>query len=166
LLNLLLTVAVIRRLRQHGERLAAYVLPASVDPPGPAIGASIGDFSAVTTDGSVLSRAEVAGATIGFFTPDCEPCQRLVPRFVAHAAATPDERDRTVAVVVGRAVDCEPTVRALTPVARVVVEEAGIGPLQAAFGVGGFPLVVRVAADLTVLDSGADVVAMDLAGRP
>jgi thiol-disulfide isomerase/thioredoxin len=175
MLNLLLTMAVIRRLRQHDELLATGGLPPlAAGEPGPEVGESIGDFTAVATDGSVLSRADVADATVGFFTPDCEPCRRLVPTFKAYAEANPDRRDRTIAVVVGRAADCAQTVRTLTAVSRVVVEPPGVGAMQAAFRISEFPSVVRVTTDLviretgadpTILASGDDVVAVEAAGR-
>ncbi|MEV4176855.1 TlpA disulfide reductase family protein [Nonomuraea sp. NPDC049709] len=147
LLNLLLTVGVIRRLRKQAASAAS--LPPMED--GLAIGEEIPEFAATTTDGEPISDALIDGpALVGFFSPSCEPCRELMPRFIDHARRTP----AAVLAVVVTDSDQEAVadVERLAEVARVVVE-APHGAIQGAFQVAGYPTVFEIGADRRVTDN-------------
>ncbi len=146
-LNLLLTFGVIRRLRLHSELIRAgrpgavndadIMLPAGAEP---------APFApATTTAGEPLTRNDLRGVLVGFFSHDCAGCRRQLPEFVTLVRSL--RRDRVVAVVVDGDADANrATLAALEPVARVVTEPRD-GPLQRAFAVLGFPAMGVLDAD-------------------
>ncbi|GAA3441501.1 TlpA family protein disulfide reductase [Planomonospora venezuelensis] len=151
LLNLVLVLGVVKRLRQHSELLAGsgHQAPATMPEPGGAIG----DFLAHTTGGAAVDRARLAGGTIvGFFSPGCAPCERKLPGFIRFAAA--DARP-VLAVVVASAEEAGPTAEALSATATVVVEGLD-GPVARAFGVDAFPTFCLVGDDHTIAAIGLD----------
>jgi hypothetical protein len=129
LLNLLLTFGVIRRLR---EQSATGKAPTPIlDPDGkpalvgdvPPAGAPIGDFTATTVDGDLISREGlVNGGTAVFLAADCGSCRENVPNLV----------------IDGRLADPADLVEEFAPLARVVVETRGAGVAEA-FGVSAIP---------------------------
>lgn len=152
LFNLILLLGVVRRLREHSERLAGgAAVPVPEGPMMPA-GETVGAFATAATDGAPVSSELFDGETlVGFFSPSCQPCKVQLPRFVAYAKSVPGGRERVLATVVigGPDEDPEPYVNALKDVARVVVEPHG-GTLYEAFDVTGFPAVGLVDASGTV----------------
>lgn len=153
LLDLLLTVGVIRRLR---------AAPGSAEPvEGVGLleaGEPVGAFEAedvrsdpVRIDGDTL---------VVFVSPTCQPCRRLRPQLVEHARALGD-RNRVLAVVVAQPTAAAADVAALEDVARVVVEPPG-GPIADAFEVSSYPALFRVV-DGTVRASGRTVAAVSRA---
>ncbi|TDD21523.1 TlpA family protein disulfide reductase [Nonomuraea diastatica] len=148
MVNLLLTVGVIRRLRQQAVRQ-------DFDEPmtrgGLAPGERIPEFAATTTKGEPISGELLGGpAMVGFFSAGCRPCKDLLPLFVERARQTPDA---VLAVVTaGSDEDPAPYVEQLAQVASVVSEEPQ-GPVQSAFKVAGYPTVFLIDADGTVADS-------------
>ncbi|MDL4776145.1 MULTISPECIES: peroxiredoxin family protein [Thermomonosporaceae] len=120
LLNLLLTLGVLRRLREQAGSGHASLFAL-----GP--GSTIGDFTALTTDDEPVSRDTLMGV-VAFFSAACDSCHELLPRFVEHARG--QGRENVLAIVGG---DDPETVRALTPVARVVQAEFDGGPVARAF---------------------------------
>jgi hypothetical protein len=141
LLDLLLTVGVIQRLRQHTEllnKLQAGPAMAMPDVMLPA-GSEVGEFAATTTDGTPVSRELLAGRTfVGFFTPGCQPCKEKLPTFLEAAPAFSGGREQVLAVVVAGPEEGAETTAQLNPVARVVLEPPD-GPVAKAFGTTGFP---------------------------
>ncbi|WP_412543948.1 TlpA disulfide reductase family protein [Longispora sp. K20-0274] len=141
LLNLFLSLGVIRRLREHTAALEE--LSAGGRRPGIIMdaGGTVGPFSAVATSGATVSGDLLGGrALVGFFSPSCEPCKEQVPLFVAYAR----EFDGTVlAVAAGAATEVGDLVATLDGVGHVVVE-ADNGPVQRAFGTRGFPAMCVV----------------------
>lgn len=155
LLDLLLTLGVIRRLREHERRLAE----AGSAPPRRRLdpGAPVGPFSATATDGSAVSADALAPrAVVAFFSPTCAPCAEQLPRFVDLVAALPGGPGQALAVVCGDLAQAGPLVAKLEPVARVVLEE-GLGPLATAFGVFAFPTLYVVDRDGAIRASGGSV---------
>ncbi|MEU4572835.1 TlpA disulfide reductase family protein [Nonomuraea sp. ATR24] len=145
LLNLALTAGLIRRLRQFDA-------PAR----GVPVGHPVGGFTAQDTEGRPVARELLTGPTlVGFFTPGCEPCEDLLPRFVARAGALPHDCLAVVHAV--RAEDAEGYAARLAGAARVVVEGPG-GPVQRAFQVAAFPAVFLVGGDGTVLAGDLDAI--------
>ncbi|MDF2705780.1 MAG: redoxin protein [Nonomuraea muscovyensis] len=147
LLNLLLTVGVIRRMRKQAASAAS--LPHLEE--GLAIGEKIPQFAATTTDGEPISDELIEGPSlIGFFSPSCQPCRELMPRFIDHARRTPAA---VLAVVVtDSAEEAVADVERLAEVARVVVE-APHAAIQSAFQVAGYPTVFEIGADGRVTDN-------------
>lgn len=151
-LDLILTLGVVKRLREHTELLSAVSGP----PPALAVGDEVGAFSAATVDGEPVSREALAdGTLVGFFSPSCRPCREKLPDFVRLARS--GGRSRTLAVVVGDAEEAVPFVTELRSVARVVVEQSSAEPVGAAFKAAAYPTVLRVGAD----DDGRLVVRQD-----
>lgn len=159
--NLLLCVGIIRRLREHTEILDAQLGDGGSNrSPAPmyAVGQTIGDFDATTVDGTAVSRATLTGTTmVGIFTIGCTPCQERLPLFVEQAAHR--DRAQVLAVVAGTPDDSADYVARLAAVARVVREDDD-GPVTTAFGVEGFPSFALVDADGVVLASGTKLGAL------
>ena len=141
-LNLVLTVGLIRRLRAQEAR------PQHAGPPTAlGVGAEIGDFTATTVDGEPVGRDDLTGL-VGFFSAGCDPCHELLPRFVEHAEGR--ARERVLAVVTGE--DRE-TVEALRPVARVITEDYD-GTVTSAFQNEWTPALYVIGSDHRVLATG------------
>ncbi|QIS07980.1 hypothetical protein [Nocardia arthritidis] len=139
-LDLLLTVGVIKRLREHTDLLSNRDRAPMIG-----VGEEIGEFEASTVDGERLSTELLGDETlVAFFSPSCGPCKEKLPKFVAYARAA--EIPRPVAVVVGAAHEAEEFVAALRPVARVVVESAD-GAMGTAFRAQAYPTVLKVGPD-------------------
>ncbi|MFB7178219.1 TlpA family protein disulfide reductase [Streptomyces sp. NPDC056257] len=139
LLNILLTVGVVKRLREHTEILAPIRQQAGIR-----TGDEVGDFQTVSVDGRPLERGSLADdSVVAFFAPDCQPCKVLLPEFVRFAEADESGRDRRMAVVIGTPEASQDLVALLNPVAHVVVEEP-LGPVGTAFRTSGTPTVLRV----------------------
>lgn len=152
LLNLVLTVGVIRRLREHTALLSERAGAADVMLD---VGEKPGDFSATTTDGERVSRETLIGEQlVGFLSPGCGPCKEILPRFVERAAVA--GRANALAVVAPGAEDADDLVAQLEPVARVVVERDD-DPVSRAFKVRGFPALCLLNADTVVTSSGTEV---------
>lgn len=150
--NLLLCVGIIRRLREHTELLGKQSGGVAAGPPMRAVGEIVGPFEADTVDGIAVGSALLAGTTmVGVFTPGCGPCKERLPQFVEHAATR--ERDRVLAVVAGTEEESAAYVAQLTSVALVVREDDG-GPVTTALDVRGFPSFALLDADGRVLASG------------
>jgi peroxiredoxin len=137
LLNLVLTLAVIRRLR---ERPAA---AGQAEGPAPPTILAAGErppaFEATTIDGGQISGELLAGepAVIAFFSTTCRFCLEKVPDFRAYVSGLADAR-RPIAVVNDDAERATELVAALSLFATVVVEPMD-GPIATAFMVTGFP---------------------------
>lgn len=154
LLNLALTAAVIRRLREHEQVLAGdAVLPAFPAAPMRAVGERIGAFDAVTVDDEHVTRETLLdGTMVGFFDPDCETCHEKLPGFVASARELPGGKSATLAVV-GAAEGADDLVRQLRQAARVTVEPR-LGEVQRAFDVRMFPAFCRLGSGQVVAAHG------------
>lgn len=154
LLNLVLTLGVIRRLREHTALLGRRSDPADEDhTPTLPVDAVVPDFTATTVDAVVVSRGSLASDTlVGFFSLGCDACDAMVPEFVDVAATMPGGRDRVLAVVEAFPGYDDPHSATLSEVAHVVVEPPGTPGLVAAFGVTAFPSVC-------IVDSAGRVVA-------
>src|SRR6266508_1061488 len=103
--NLIFSLGVIRRLREHTEILDR--LAAGGGAQGESVmlrpGETVGDFVATTMDGERVSRGALVGSTlVGFFSPDCAPCEERLPEFVDHAEHHPGGRRQVLAVIVAQ----------------------------------------------------------------
>ncbi|MCM6771892.1 TlpA family protein disulfide reductase [Nocardia sp. CDC159] len=139
ILNLILTVGVIARLREHTDLLSN-----RGEAPIIGIGEQVGEFETATVDGEPLRTDLLADETlVAFFSPTCAPCQAKLPKFVEHARATAAGTPRPVAVVVGAPEEATEFVAALRPVSRVVLDGTD-GTMAAAFQAHAFPTLVKV----------------------
>ncbi len=133
LLNLLLTLAVLRRLREAAARerdAASGVIGTGRTP---------GDFAATDTDGRAVGRADLTGRVlVGFFSTTCGACVEELPHFVARAGDMAGGRERVLAVVHGDRPATDEMAGRLADVARVVVEDPD-GPVGTAFEVRAYP---------------------------
>ncbi|MFE5332841.1 hypothetical protein ACFRCG_41305 [Embleya sp. NPDC056575] len=145
--NLLLTLGVIRRLRNPSSPPHGGHTPS--DPPahGLPLGARPELFTATTTDGEQVCDSDVYGM-VGFFSAHCTPCHTLAPGFAEQAKVM--GRDRVIAVIA----DADPELTAiLAPVARVIVEDYD-GAVQAAFHNSWTPWVYLLGRDRRVVAAG------------
>lgn len=141
-LDLVLTVGVIKRLREHTELLSSG--SSMAERSGIGLGEEIGAFATTTVDGEPLSRELLADEMlVGFFSSTCKPCKEELPKFVEYARARYGGRERSLAVVIGRPDESAAMVAALRPAAQVVLEKQG-GPVVTAFQLEAFPLVLKV----------------------
>ncbi|MFE3202456.1 TlpA family protein disulfide reductase [Embleya sp. NPDC059237] len=157
-LNLVFTLGVVKRLREHTEILATV----QGDPVRLEVGAEVGEFDTSTTAGKPLIRDLLPGPILfGFFSPTCEPCRDKLPRFVEYARREPGGRSSVIATVVGDAEAAARFAAELGPVAQVVVEDSG-GALGTALGIRAFPSVLRAERDaagrLVVVDDDVELV--------
>ena len=140
-LDLILTLGVIKRLREHTEMMSSMM---SGPKTSIGVGEEVGEFTTATVDGEPVGRESLGDdALVGIFSPTCEPCKAKLPHFVEFARNLPRGRDQVLATVVGDAELADELVATLQPVARVVVE-SGDGAVAAAFKAKGFPTVLRV----------------------
>ncbi|MER5420881.1 hypothetical protein [Streptosporangium roseum] len=158
-LNLILTLGVIRRLRDHTDRLGDLAQARPMPDPIIVPGSRPAAFAADTVDAEPITEAHLAGGgLVAFFSPTCGACEEWIPRFATAARALPDGRRRALAVVVAPAeADAAGMVAKLRDAAMVVVEEDK-GPLATAFKVFGYPAMCRLGEDGTVVSSGKDAV--------
>ncbi|MCO1653686.1 hypothetical protein [Pseudonocardia humida] len=166
-LDLLLTLGVVRRLREHTELLSAPRTDMSSDVI--AAGRRPAAFTAADADGVPVGLDDLAAdALLGFFTPSCPACTERLPDFLALAARVPGGRDKVVAVVAGGlgpdgsvAGEAADLVARLGGVARVL-PEAHDGPVSAAFQVVAYPSWVL----MDGAEVGASAVGMDRLPSP
>ncbi|MFG3556707.1 TlpA disulfide reductase family protein [Micromonospora sp. NPDC047557] len=145
-LDLVLTLGVLRRLREHSDLLTDPGR-ATTDPAQSRVGETVGDFRTTTVHGEPVSGDTLPdGTVVAFFTPGCEPCERELPRFATHARSVPAGRDAVLAVIVGAPQEAREYVAVLASVARVVVEDP-LGPVAAAFNTTAFPTLLRIGRD-------------------
>jgi hypothetical protein len=138
-LNLLLTLAVIRRL---GDLRSAQ--RSQHDPGLPAPGTPIGVFDTVDVSGATLSHHDVASgeSRVVFLMSGCGPCadvraalRRLAPesgRLLVFVAADPMNPETTEIL------------ESLPRWARVALTPTAGGPVAAAFHVSAFPAVLKI----------------------
>jgi thiol-disulfide isomerase/thioredoxin len=151
--NLLLTTAVVRRLRAHTEALAE--LGAARPGTTMAAGTQLTAFSATTVDDRTVSSEQLLDGPglVGFFSPDCRACREQLPIFIQHARTYPGDRSRVIAVVNGDAAQASHLLGPLGEVASVVVER-GRGGLSGRFRVEAYPTFYALDERLQVAAAG------------
>jgi hypothetical protein len=167
-LNLVLTLGVIRRLRHHSELLApsgsAPEHPSGPDIPVLEVGRRPAPFEVTTYDGATLTLDDLAGeALLGFFSPSCPSCRERVPEFLARHLERPADSGPAVAVITGHDQDSDDMAASLAEHV-IVVRQAPGGQLLNAFGVAGYPMVLLLGRDGTVAASGFDFTDFPAAG--
>jgi len=161
LLNLVLTVAVIRRLKEHTELINQGSLRSSApDEITLPAGSQVGDFRAVTGDDRVVTRDDLReGLLVAFFSPHCPSCEEQKPAFVRYAAGLPGGRDDVIAVLLGSPEELEGLRAELSGIAQIVIEPDVDGGMSKAFGLSGYPAFCLMGQDgvLAVTGFRADV---------
>ncbi len=156
IIDLLLTLGVVKRLRELGERQPT---PADNWTPvrGLVPGSTPAGFTAVTTEGVPVSLDSLMdGALVVFLSPHCKPCVAKVPEFIELAAALPDGKQRVLTVLTGEEPELSTLAARLEPVAHVVTEPFD-GPLTKAFGVQSLPVVYVLDGHQHVAASSPDI---------
>jgi hypothetical protein len=157
LLDLLLTLGLIKRVRTHAELLdkllnAAPASAPALEPGQLPAGAVVREFAATTSEGREIRRDSFDdGAVLAFFSTWCDTCAEQLPGFLTYAA--PLGRDRVLAVVHGDDEQLVDLVASLSKVAQVVVETEN-GPIARAAGVRAFPTMAVIDKDWRVTASG------------
>ncbi|GGM40184.1 TlpA family protein [Longimycelium tulufanense] len=143
-LDLLLTVGVIKRLREHTELLSGRGGgQVSLGP-----GDEVGKFSVTTVEGEPVHDDMINSETVvGFFSPTCGPCKEMLPKFVEYARGAPAGREQVLAVVAADGQqDAEavaPMLSTLAPVARVLTGRDA-DAVAGACKVRAFPALLRI----------------------
>jgi AhpC/TSA family len=140
LLDLVLTLAIIRRLRQHTVRLGE--LDSILRPsPGLEPGSPLPEFTAAT-GGESISTASLMGSTtiVIFLSADCNGWHEQLPAIQAYLRAG---AHHAIAVVGG---DDPELAGAFDGLAKVIVEDLQ-GPVQRAFRVRTYPSFVVAGPD-------------------
>ncbi|NEA31266.1 hypothetical protein [Streptomyces sp. SID13031] len=151
--DLLLTVALIRRLRQHLEQES--------ETSGPigglvAEGTHVAQFTAVTADGEAIGADMFRSGVIAFMSTTCKACTDQLPAFIGYLSDSGPGRDRTLAVVVGSDTpDGDHLVAELAQHAHVVREELD-GPIGIGFNARVFPAFYLLDDRLTIAGSSID----------
>ncbi|MEU9606423.1 TlpA disulfide reductase family protein [Streptomyces sp. NPDC048057] len=151
-LNLVLVLAVIRRLRRHEEerkiRTSRYENLTS----GPPTGEPLPAFTAVAVDGTQVTSDGLAGreAALTFLSTDCAVCVTAAGDLPEFARRTGMDAAQIVVVIAGS--DDAVAVEMTAPLAGVatVVREESAGPLSTRYEVQGTPTTVLVDPDGTV----------------
>ncbi|GIH06140.1 hypothetical protein Rhe02_42070 [Rhizocola hellebori] len=154
LLDLILTLGVIRRLREHTETLAQL---SSSGRDGIAPGTVVGDIHGRSITGTAIDRTFLTGGedtVIGFFSPGCGPCKALLPEYLSFVSDIPS---RVLTVIVGDHDAASEYVEALAGTGEIVVESPP-GAIAQALGVDGYPTICMV-------DNGGRVVAAGASTR-
>ena len=156
-LNLVLTVGVVQRLRVHTETLTQM----GGEMPTLRPGEPIGPFDAVSVKDEAISDLMIdAESIIGFFSPGCGPCKERLPDFREFTYEMSSVQQHSIAVVVGSEDESADLVAAIGEDSIVVLEDDG-GSLTSACQVKAFPTFLVVDRDaegvLTVKASGVDL---------
>ncbi|WP_016823296.1 hypothetical protein [Streptomyces viridosporus] len=143
-LDLILTVGVIRRLREHTELLSERGGGRMSLGPGD----EVGDFSVTSVSGEPVDGTAIGSETVvAFFSPTCGSCKEKLPKFVEYARGVPRGREQVLAAVTADgpqdAEAAAPMVTALTPVARVLTGRDAEAVAEAC-KVRAFPVVLKV----------------------
>ncbi|WP_405897037.1 TlpA family protein disulfide reductase [Streptomyces sp. NBC_00727] len=147
-LNLMLTLAVIRRLRRHeSERQQPF---GSLDS-GPETGSALPGFTAVTVAGEPVSEESLKGrqAALTFLSTDCPACTMAVGDLPEFARRTGMDAAQMLVVIAGDAEDAREMAAPLADIATVVVEETA-GPLSTLYSIRATPTTVMTDPDGTV----------------
>lgn len=136
ILNLLLTLGVIRRLREYSE-LLSMLTPSPLPVTGLADAEPVGAFAAVTVDGELLPGA--SGLRVAaFFSSACSICPERVGPFVDYLTRNHVPRSEALSVVVSPDGDSPPYLDRLARCSQVC-REGFEGEMARAFKIAGFP---------------------------
>ncbi len=161
LLNLVLTTAIIRRMRVYEEEQSR--LSGSPDPipyhllGGLLPGASLPSFAGTAADGREVTDGDLRGrrAVVAFLSTDCPGCLQQAPQLAAVETEILGADGVSVAVVVEGNQPADALTAALGPTVLVYEPGDNSGPLTQAFEVKRFPTFF-------ILDAAGTVVGREL----
>lgn len=172
-LNLLLTVAAMRRWRAHATAPPDGGHHDHGRPGGePELGIAPGDrmpaFTATAAGGATVTADGLAGrpALIAFLSLECPGCDDSVPGFAEHARRVRDAGGLVLATVVGVDAAGSDLAARLAGVADHVVPEFLDAPLGAAFGVRLYPGFAHYGPDGIATAAGIGLDGLDASLRP
>ncbi len=134
-----LVLVLARRLRDVTERVNKFLPVSAGGLPDP--GTPIPEFATEATDGTAVTKADLAGPNRRVFallTTDCSSCHDQVP-----ALRDLDAVERPIVLVIGPAEERAGMVGSLADRA-VVIEEPDDGPIAELFEIHEFPAVLAV----------------------
>lgn len=162
MLNLVLTLGVIKRLREQAEQAATSGGGEPNFEPLLNPGELPAPFTATSVDGEVIEREGPAGLRlVAFVSPLCDMCAAQIPDLLDRATHMPGGRDNVIVVTVGKGDEVAEYGEQFRPVAQVVHETA-TGPLTRAFKLAGLPAFGLLDADGRLLSSAVAVDRLDL----
>lgn len=155
-LNLVLTTAVIRKLRRHDELLEAFDGPSPL--PRIAAGDVVPDFATEAIDGPLTAADLVTAPTlIAFAAPGCSGCEAARPQLVSLLAERRGRGEEGWVVIADDQGDGDTLAREFSDHARVVIEHPATGPLHQALGVSAYPSYLLIGGDGRVARVGGDL---------
>jgi peroxiredoxin len=147
LLNLLLTLAVIRRINGGGQVHQMGLKPGTEAP----------DFTAQTLDGKIVTLASYTGHKVAFIfiSPYCQPCKAKIPDFQAIHVKTRQVGVEWVLVnVAGTLADAQAMVADFKITTPLLYAPRDTNPFIRDYQAGGTPSYCMVDEDGKVLSSG------------
>jgi hypothetical protein len=157
LVNLLLMLGIVRRLRDHESRIQEMSMQRGPDwhpiDPIPSVGESIEEFTAETVDGAAIDHRSVFGATAVFLDANCDSCHDRIPEIAQWAKG--GERARIFAFVNGQDEEKAEIIAALNPVTQVVSDTFQLHVTKS-FRVRKFPAYLALDNRGTITAAGED----------
>ncbi|GAA0941974.1 TlpA family protein disulfide reductase [Virgisporangium aurantiacum] len=159
IVDLLLTFAVLRRLREHTDQLGrlsgAGGASTGVDRDR-LMGRELPEFSATTVEGTAVSRESMTGEVelIGIFSPGCAPCHTQAPLFTEQAGRM--AAGKTLALVAGSGSETEDLVQILKGATHVVLAPETMTVIKG-LGIGAFPTFLRLDPGGAIVDAAVSV---------
>lgn len=150
-LNLLFTIGLVRRVREHEAQIAA--LGATGEHLGIPLGAYVPNVEVLDVRAQEISPTWPGDTVVGFFSTTCDACREHLPEYLAWAS----QRDRlqTICVIDGPTDDALEMARGADDVARLVLAPHAKA-LADGFAITGVPVLFQVVAG-RVLASGLRV---------
>ncbi|ROO62772.1 redoxin [Micromonospora sp. Llam0] len=151
LINLSLTAAVIRRLRQDQS---APVNSAPVS--GLAVGSSLPDLTTTALDGAEVSVARVGQeqAVFAFISTGCSACGPSIPHFIEYVRSQSLRQSQAIAVIAGERENATHFIEQLGGIATTVLDSKE-GDFARSFAVFAFPTFIASDSAGRVIASGA-----------
>lgn len=158
LLNLLLSTAVIRRLREQNERLARLDRLAQDQDPdaGVEIGSPAPAFETTASDGRTVTERDFGGGVVAFVSFTCDACKVQLPHLERYVADAGLPASKVLVVVVDDVPVPDEFPAGLARYATVVVERFG-GTVGAPWRAHVFPTFYSLDEGLTVTGSSVEV---------
>lgn len=161
-LNLVLTAAVIRRMRQYESDRSSGASQTPYDVLGGLLpGAALPAFRGTAIDGRTVTDHDLRDrpAAVAFLSTDCPGCLERAPEFAAAARAIMARGGRAIAVIIQGAEPADALTAAVDPAAIVSEPADRSGPMTRAFAVKTFPTFF-------VIDAAGAITSRDLEPQP
>ena len=157
--NLLITFAVLRRLRSHESRLAGGA--GAVESGAELLGRPLPEFTATSTTGATVTNAGDTARLVGFFSATCAPCRDQAVEFARH-----DDPNRLAIVLMegAPAAEQEAILAALAGSPTIATEPTST-TVARAMEVRSFPQLLQLDAAGVVIGARHTVRALIASGR-